>query len=350
MQGSKGGELVIPNGTYTGGTVAASRSDWLVLRAESPGGVTVDLSSTGLQLDDPTSKIVFVGFRFVKGMVRLAGVSDVHFWYCDFSFTPEEWNRQFQATGESSKGGRATRADRERAVEKMKNPYPTALRIRQGVDDTSRENQRIGVFGSDLHDLGDDGIIFGFTRGFRVEGVNIWNIEEKGYDPGRQNGNGGDWWHGDSIQTVGASRDVAVSDSWLGQKVQWGSEDRDVVSSSLRRIWIAGSRTYAQITGVKPGGRILNNVEDSIRAFGNKDRFRIDFVDGDQKAVWADQHYQAGRFEMRASNIDTSVPAGITVSNGALADVNQVRQHRDNPANRWRAAHPLGSYRGYLGL
>ena len=51
MEGGRTGELVIPNGVYKGGTVSAPRSGWLVLRAQSPGGVVVDLRHTGLQLE-----------------------------------------------------------------------------------------------------------------------------------------------------------------------------------------------------------------------------------------------------------------------------------------------------------
>ena len=358
LEGARTGEVIVPNGVYEGGAVAASRPGWLVLRAETPGGVTVDLRSKGLQLDDPTNKVVFVGFRFVNGMVRLAGVSDVHFWYCRFTFPPEEWTRQYRAAGGPT-GGRSDRDVRQRYTERMANPFPTALRIRSSLRDPGRHNRRIGIYGSDISDVGDDGVFFGFARGVRLAGLRIWNVDERGQDPGRELDNDQDWWHNDGIQTVGAIEDVEISDSWIGQKVQWSTEGRDILDARFQRLWLAGSRTFGQINGLA-GGRILRNVQEDITVFGNGqqggrhtpdlDRFRVDIVDGEQRAVWSAQHHDPGRFEIRASRVSDAVPAGVTVRNGILVDLAQVRDHPQNPANRWRSSYPYGSYRQHLGI
>src|SRR2546429_195751 len=67
--------VTVPSGTYTGGTVntahpatAGPYKGWLVLVAQTRGGVTVDLSTTNLTLGPSTSRVLFVGFKFVNGM------------------------------------------------------------------------------------------------------------------------------------------------------------------------------------------------------------------------------------------------------------------------------------------
>src|SRR5436190_12248317 len=98
--------VVVPNGTYKGGgTVNAPHpatsgpyKGWLVLVAETKGGVTVDMSTSNLTLGPTTSRVLFVGFKFINGMFIIQG-DDIAFWYTEHSFPPEEWNRQYLAAG-----------------------------------------------------------------------------------------------------------------------------------------------------------------------------------------------------------------------------------------------------------
>ena len=350
-----GREVVVPNGHYTGGKVSAAHDDWLILRAETQGQVIVDLDDTGLQLDEGTSKVLFVGFTFVNGEVRLGGVTDVAFWYCDFSFPPEQWTRQYQKAGGTT--APADRKVRDDFGTKMPNPLPTGIRLRTG-EESNVGNTRVGVFGSDLHDLGDDGLFLTDAKGIRLEGLRIWNIDEKSSDPGQSLGSNEDWFHNDGIQTVGGIQDVHILDSWIGQKVQWGAEDSDIRDVEFRRLWYAGSSTFGQINEVKGSGRILNNTQQDIRAFGNGQRgaksdpafdlFRTDFVDGKQRAVWPNDFSQRGVFEMTSSAVTEEAPPGVAVADGVLVNVAQLLDRPDNPANQWRTAHPYATYSAYV--
>ena len=351
---SGGQEVIVPNGVYTGGTVAAPHADWLVLRAATPGGVVVDLRDTGLKLNDGTSNVVFVGFTFVNGTVQLAGVHDVHFWYCDFSFTPDEWTRQYQQAG-----GRvpADHRMRDAITPRMANPFPTGARVREGVFDRSVLSERVGFWGSDFHDLADDGILLSGARGVSLVGLRIWNVDEKRSDPGQSLGSSQDWFHNDGIQTVGDIQDVHILDSWIGQKIQWGAEGRDIRDVEFRRLWYAGSSTFGEINEVKGSGRILNNTQQDIRVFANGqkngpafDGFQTDFVDGAQRAVWSRHYQKAGVFEIAATRVTLGAPAGVTVAGGRLTDINQVRNHRDNPANQWRQTHGYATWGSVLAL
>jgi hypothetical protein len=305
--------------------------------------VVVDLTDTGLRLER-TNNVLFVGVRFRNGRTRLTEVRDVRFWYCEFTFPAAEWHRQYTAAGGPLTAHRDQRAE---LIAGMANPMPTGLWV--------TTSDGVGVYGSDLHDVGDDGIMLVNTDGVRVEGTRIWNISEDSYDPGRSFGNSGDWFHNDGIQDVSGGAGIAIEDSWVGQKIQWTADRRELNDTHFRRLWLAGSSTFGMIAAVRGGGRILASSMTDIRAFANgravypsHDRARTDFVDGTQRAVWPRQHFEAGRFELPATNIDTTTPAGIATTNGRLNDINQVRDHPDNPANRWRTAHPYTTWNTHL--
>jgi hypothetical protein len=356
LERDEGGHVTVPDGEYRGGSVSTSRSDWLVLEAESPGGVVVDLSETGLELDHGTNKVVFVGFKFVNGMVRLAGVEDVSFWYCEFTFPPEEWFRQYTLAGGTAP---VRSSERSGPSAEMANPHPTAIRMRHGDD--GERNLRVGVYGSDLHDLGDDGVFLGHAQSVRLEGLRIWDVDDKQrYDPGERFAVSDDWFHNDSIQAVAPTSEVVIADSWLGEKVQWGTSNGTIAGARFERLWIAGSRTFGQLSVLNGTGKILDTTQTEIRAFANgqnrgsyvagQDRFRSDFVDGEQVAIWPAQHREKGVFEIRARQVVDTVPLGITTRAGVLTDLGEIQDHRNNPANRWRAQHPYASWVDYLAL
>ena len=72
---------------------------WLVLVAETPHGVVVDLSSGMLNLYPTTSRIMFVGFKFINGMVKITGADNIRFWYTEHTFPVAEWYRQWVVAG-----------------------------------------------------------------------------------------------------------------------------------------------------------------------------------------------------------------------------------------------------------
>jgi hypothetical protein len=241
----------------------------------------------------------------------------------------------------------------------MANFLPSAIRAQPG----NADNTNIEVYGSDLHDLGDDGIFFYDTAGFRVEGSRIWNVNEKTDDPGQTLGNSDDWFHNDGLQTSGGVSDVHVQDSWLGQKIQWAAEKGKTNSNTeFSRLWLAGSTTYGNINGISSGGKILSTTQRDIKVFKNGqapsgagydadfDNFRTDFVDNSQRAIWPQTYFAAGQFEVSASNITTGVPVGMNLTDGLISDINQIRDYPTNPANLWRIAHPYVTYAVYLKL
>ena len=174
----------VPDGTYTGGNVTAPHPQtagplkgWLVLVAENPHGVVVDLSSGMLNLYPTTSRIMFVGFKFTNGMVKVTGADNIRFWYTEHTFPASEWYRQWVAAGG---GHNVSQAQGLAAMNTMANPRPKAISIRNYQSDTANS---IELYGADIHDVGDDGLNVQGSD-IRVEGARIWNVDEQGADPG----------------------------------------------------------------------------------------------------------------------------------------------------------------------
>src|SRR5262249_14662794 len=128
--------VIVPNGTYKGlGTATHSRGatsgpckGWLVLKAQTQGGVTIDLSGSDTGLTLQSGRIMFIGFKFIKGSVH-ASASDVTFWYDDMSF--------FQTTHASNSPDARTAEMQSYGYSRPRVVYPEAARTR--------------VLGSELH-------------------------------------------------------------------------------------------------------------------------------------------------------------------------------------------------------
>lgn len=348
--------IVVPAGTYTAGTATPLHPEtdgpnrgWLVLVAERPGETIVDLSTTGFRLTGSAKgndvRVVFVGFTFRNGMVAVEGVRNVVFWYCDFTFPAAEWQRQYVAAGGAA--ARPSTSVRNR----MANPFPSAFRMRSDVARPTVPSRDIGIYGSDIHDVGDDGVFFYSTSGLTLQGVRIWGVDEGTHDPQ-------DWWHNDSVQTTGGTNGVRIEDSYLGQKVQWGAQAGDIANLRATRLWIAGSHTVAWINDVWRGRRLVSSVQEDIRAWGNGqtawggynrgyDKVRLDILDGVHR-VWGGPSHGSNRLVMPGTRLSDAAPAGVGMRNGTMTDVRQALEHPDNPANRWRAEHGLHDWANVL--
>jgi hypothetical protein len=179
--------VVVPNGTYTASDVTNAHHDatsgrlkgWLVLKAQSPHGVIIDMSSEPLHLEKTASRILFVGFKFVNGPLYDDG-TDIAFWYTDHSFSAYEW----------------------KAVQHKKYLFPHTLEL---YADTTL---RAALYGSDVHDTGH-ALDLSNSTDTRIEGVHVYNIDDMGQDP---NGT----IHLDAIDAVsGRMNGLTVTQSWL---------------------------------------------------------------------------------------------------------------------------------------
>ena len=158
--------VVVPDGRYTVGDVTAPHPEthgplrgWLVLVAQTRQQVVVDLADTSFVLHAGTSRVMFVGMRFINGTVSVRGADDIVFWYTDHSFDPHVWRRQFDAAG----GNEAALAS----------ILATRARRQSGSASAARSPERISFFASDFHDVGDDAIFVTGQAGGTVTGVRV---------------------------------------------------------------------------------------------------------------------------------------------------------------------------------
>jgi hypothetical protein len=294
--------VVVRNGTYTAGDVNAPHpatggpyKGWLVLKAESKHGVVVDLGGAPLTLNSGTSRVLFVGFRFVNGPMFVNG-SDIAFWHTDHSYPADVWAKQ---------GRRHSSADTVHAY--------------------SRSTRNVGFFGSDLHDTGD-ALDVSNSTGTRIEGVKIWNLSDMGVDPQ-------DRIHPDAIDGVtGNINNFTVRDSYIKGRVilkDWAiNKGGPSYNIRFERTWISHSPSSGFIfTSGKPSSpRGLFGAMVDVRTWANNNgKARIDIVDGRQ-------YYQANVFTSRVNitvhGLNTQAPpAGMA-----------------SPADTWRAAHPYDGW------
>jgi hypothetical protein len=345
----RGGDQVItvPNGTYQGGSISADHPatdgpyhGWLVLQAESPHGVVVDLSRNPLVLDVGTSRVLFVGFKFIDGTIDVRG-DNIAFWYTEHTFPIERWNQQFQAAG-----GNAA------ALTTMANGVPKAIWI--GNQTQGRTVHATQILGADVHDVGDDGVYVDKSQGAVIDGTRIWNVEKKTYDPGYNPWVPGmnDLMHNDAVQVPGAVTDLTVADSYLGQTVTVGGDNESSADLNWTNLWIAGADGVGLNFAVHNGFSLTGSMRD-IRAWSNGmqhptdsgwDQLRVDIVDSRQ-VVWPvalnDPHVNIASL---GTSRNQCPPPGVAMSGRRMVDSTQALDSSLNPANIWRAAHPYDSW------
>jgi hypothetical protein len=340
--------VTVPDGTYSGGTVSAPHpatggpyQGWLVLVAQSPHGVVVDMSQSPLVLDVGTSRVLFVGFTFVNGTMSVRG-DDIAFWYTEHTFPIEEWNRQFQAAGGNAAG-----------LQHMTNALPKAIWIgdhTQGHTVTCTQ-----ILGADIHDVGDDGVYVDKSQGAAIVGTRIWNIDKKTYDPGYN-----PWipslnalMHNDGVQVPGAVQDLTMADSYVGQTITVGGDNASASNLQWHDLWIARADGVGMVLYSQDGYRVsgaMANIQAWSNGFGEQpydptwDQIRVDIVDGKQ-VTWPGS-LQDPRLSVSTSGtvINQQAPSGVSMSTGRMTDQTQALDDVANPANVWRAAAPYDSW------
>jgi hypothetical protein len=107
--------VTVPSGTYTAGEISKTRSatsgpykGWLVLKAESPGSVVLDLAPPDASLPlairgtyngngrmvfaSGAQRVLMCGFKHINGQCRVGGgASEIAWWYPHFEFPTERW-------------------------------------------------------------------------------------------------------------------------------------------------------------------------------------------------------------------------------------------------------------------
>jgi hypothetical protein len=346
-----GNEVVtVPDGTYTGGSVIAPHTGtggpyhgWLVLVAQSRGGVVVDLSTTHLTLEAGTSRVLFVGFKFEDGTVTVRG-DDITFWYTEHTFPIEDWHDQYEAAGGTPD-----------ALLTMENALPKAIWI---GEQTSRTVKGTQLLGADVHDVGDDGVFVDHSEGAVIQGTRIWNIDRKSYDPGVNPWlhQYSDLFHNDAVQIPGNVHDFTLVDSSIGTTASIGGDNATSTKLTFKNLWIADSFGLGFIFGVSHNNKVTGSMQD-IRGWGNGtthpndpgwDQIRVDINEHSQATWPASLHDSRIQISSLGTNLNQAPPPGVTMSGRTMTDPQQALDSSLNPANVWRSAHPYTSWWSYF--
>jgi hypothetical protein len=309
--------VVVPNGVYSARSVTAPHAPtngkykgWLVLKAQSPYGVVVDLSRGPLTLEAGTSRVLFVGFKFVKGSVDVKG-HDIAFWYTDHTFPADEWVRQ--------------------APDKSR-PERGMYRAPRTIYADEGSTQNVSFYGVDAHDT-SSGILISKSTNTKLEGVHLWNFSDMGLDPQ-------DVTHSDAIAGVaGQSKNLLVRDTWVQGRIMLidanaartiGGPHQNFVFTNT---WVSNSPSASfTFTSRKPSAPLgIFGKRINVRSWAaNNGKDRIDIVDGRQ-------YYAAN-----------SQPSKVNVQ-----DIGVVKSPpppgTPSPAALWRTAHPYDDWMYAIG-
>jgi hypothetical protein len=291
--------VTVPDGTYSGGSITAPHPEtvgpyggWLVLQAETQHGVTV----TGdLVLEAGTSRVLFVGFRFVDTRLFVAG-EQIAFWYSDHVFPDANWYAD----------GR---------------PLPRQVFLRN-------PGRVISLLGSDLHDGVASPINISGVHNVDISGVQVYDIDEPdGSDPEDQS-------HLNVISLLGgATTDLVVSHSYFrGARLNHQTDHGDVTGLTYQDVWFTGAFGAAFQFNATNGHRIVGGARIDVRSWGHLGqlpRDRIDIVDGVTVAVGS----RPDRVDVTDQGVVNDPPP-----EGAV-----------DPATTWRQQHPYDAWAAYFG-
>jgi hypothetical protein len=291
--------VVVPDGTYEGVRVRAPHPEttgplggWLVLQAENPGGAVI----TGdLHLDEPTSRILFVGFRFEDARVYNHG-QHLAYWYTDHVYPDVDWFA----------------ADR---------PLPRQFFVRYPATD-------IDVLGSDFHDGVASPINVSGVERFALTGVRVFDLSEPpGSDPEDRS-------HLNTISLLGGDvTDMVISRSSLvGARANHQTDHGDVVGLRYEDVWYQGAFGAAFQFNATNGNRIVDGERVRVRSWGHvgeNPQDRIDIVDGRQ----LEPGQRPDVVDVQDLDVELEAPPADAV----------------DPALAWRAENPYDSWPEHFG-
>jgi hypothetical protein len=308
--------VTVPDGRYRAGDVnaphaatAGAYKGWLVLRAQSMHGVVVDLRGAELELGERTTRVAFVGFKFVNGSIRIKG-QDLAFWYTDHTFPAREWVDQ---------------AADERHPERGYYRAPRTIYADEGTV------RRVNFYGTDVHDTGT-AMLVSRSKQLQLRGVHMWDLSDDGLDPQ-------DVVHPDAIGGVaGQSEDLTVLDSWIQGRIMLidanGSKTSGGPHRNLRfeNVWVShspsGGFTFTSRKPAAPWG--IFGTRTNIRSWGHNNGLdRLEIIDGRQIR---DANTQPSRVNVVDRGIVKSAPAA----------------NEPSPAAVWRTSNPYGDWADVL--
>jgi hypothetical protein len=243
--------VVVPNGVYRGADVDAGHprtngplKGWLVLVAQSPRGAVVDMGSAPLNLGAGTSRVMFVGFKFVNGSVTVDG-DHIWFWHTDHSF--------------GSPNGKYLTPD--------------------GVHVYASSSDDVRFYGSDIHRV-CDGVDVSNSHNVLLEGVHIWDTYESKAP-----------CHNDAIDAVqGNTQNLTVRNSWIEGRIALEARKGAMVGTVFDNTWVSDSPS----SGFALTGRhAINIVRRNVYSWGHNNGIDLHTLGSGSKVTSSSVHATA---------------------------------------------------------
>jgi len=321
--------VVVPDGTYTAGSVQAPHAatsgpyrGWLVLVAQDRGQVVVDpgfgnrLWLQGGAAGAATSRVLFVGFSFRSEVVDDG--TNIAFWYCDHQDADDGY------------------------LQRAGNHVPNMFTVGSGVGSVGP----LGVYGDDFHNAVATPVMFGTSvTGATLQGLRVFGID--GRFDGYSGAAGTD--PRNHVETVGAYpgpvADVKVLDTYLeGAFSLWGTDagsDHDLL---FQDIWSGfGYQSPFQLSAGN-GNSVTGARRIDWQVFGPGAGPAVDplvYVDSVQHSG-ADALAQQSRVQLSDTGVSYGYPVGVS----SPAD---AEDSASNPAAVWRTAHPYDTWPAFFG-
>jgi hypothetical protein len=243
--------VVVPNGVYSGADVnvghpatAGPLRGWLVLVAQSPLGAVVDMRSKPLELGAGTSRVLFVGFKFVNGSVDVEG-DHVWFWRTDHTFGNPNGN------------------------------YLTP----DGVHVYASSANDVRFYGSDIHQV-CDGIDISNSHNVLLEGVHIWDTYES-RSPCHNDANDG---------VNGNIQNFTVRDSWIEGRIALEARKGPIAGIVADHTWVSGSPSSGFAL---TAGHALTLVRRDVYSWGHNNGLDLHTLGSGSKVSSSDVHDSA---------------------------------------------------------
>lgn len=363
--------VVVKAGEYKAGSGRFPHDKRLVVVAEAPGEVMLNLEPADLTLEVGSSNIALCGIEHKNGTL-LSNADEFTLFHHRGTFPIEKWHEMYLVSLGGTEAGKSDQQKKD-AIQRMTHPLCKGVWIGQDTGGRQIKNNRI--LGTDIHDCGDDGVFFDKCDGAYIQGTRIWNIDEKGYDPGVNPwGATTDLFHNDAVQIPGSVSEFLLSDSYSQSILQLGGDNGNL-RGALYRLWVAGCGSAGGVIISQNNLVTLLTLQDVV-GFSNGmsyphddgwNTFTTQFCDGRQIIGWGPNPVTTanggavsrGRFAIPnrmvlqdlGGNSDGPIPAQFAKADWNPAYLRNKLDPLNDPANpglMWRQQNPFESWRAFL--
>lgn len=378
--------LSLPNGAYTTAQInylasttgnsnpntggSGQYGGWLLIVAQNPGQVTVDLTANGFNLGpqggtNSAYRILFAGIAFSNGDVALFRSHFLRFWYCSFTFSSDTFKAQYIAAGGTWP------VFNQSVINSMVNPNCRGIGF---VDDatTSPYNSFLGVYGCTFKTISNDACYCQPSNNVDIQGnyfIDIFHHTEVLPNP---NPALGAYFHSDSYQSEWGSVITFAQNTIANGDLQIENNDSGHHYMAITDNWFGGSpNQLATLDEFHQGaGSFTGCISARNRGWsgGQYQNGNNGYTQNPSYDSAYDQgiylNGQTGTFVLPSGWTQTSdtfssgggsKPTGVTVTSGLITDLPNNPSEIGNtnnggdPALNWQNANPYNSYLTYFG-